>query len=103
MEKRWLASFLILASFSFAAFGSTQKAFANNIFVNDSFTGSTGTLLTNHTGEVGASWTQPTGNVGATAGNANPLKLDGNGGVYGDQLFQQGLAVASATSSIDDY
>ena len=81
-----MRTFLRGLAFAFAA-ATGATATAGN-FVNDTFTGTTGTILSSHTGELGATWT-------ALAGLTGGDKLDGNALRHSDGY--PGWYVASGT------
>jgi hypothetical protein len=71
--KTLLTTCALLLCVSLTAHAQTQ-------IVNDTFAGTAGTLLENHTGEVGATWTKEFANS-AVLSNANRLRSDTAGGV----------------------
>lgn len=70
-----------------------------SIFTNDSFTGTTGTLLENHTGETGATWTRNsafgTGSAAITAAG----RLRGN--VAANSVYYESATPASADYDVE--
>ncbi|HYY97056.1 MAG TPA: hypothetical protein VE642_00610, partial [Pyrinomonadaceae bacterium] len=67
---------------------------AGMAFVNDSFTGASGTYLSSHTGETGASWTQH------PSYSSNRIYLSNANRAYGDA---SSLYYASGTPATADY
>jgi lysophospholipase L1-like esterase len=70
-----------------------------SIFTNDSFTGTAGTLLENHTGETGATWTRNSAFASGSAAITAAGRLRGN--IAANSIYYESATPASADYDVE--